>query len=207
MTPFRLEFDIRVIEFERSNRWKSAVKIVMEQWRASPHNLNLLLCAGTQLWYTLLVMDDINDVLPPVSTNIEIEMVSPFELQNELMTVTRTGFELLTDNALFNSYFGHMISVMPYYFLEYKGDYDKWQTMGKEMLKRAYLLEPHNPFAKAMFYSLEAYNNNTLFHDACKEFWRTITPAQWGSSEVQQYFFRILRGDIFFPEWEINSRR
>lgn len=195
MELFQLIFGDEIPKLEKENRWKSVVDIVFQQWKSTPNDLNSLLCAGTQLWYTLLVMDYIkNDPFPPDN----VEFVSNVQLQNNLMNVTRYGFEFFSDNSIFNAYFGYMISVMPYYFLDYNEDYLGWKSKGIEMMRRSYNLDPSSPFTKAMYYEPEGPGKDTPFYDACKEIWSIITPEQWGDSEVQQYFFRILHGDSFY---------
>lgn len=193
MELFQLSFDRRISVLEKENRWKTAVDIVFENWKDSPNDLNSLICAGTQLWYTLLVMDYIkNAPFPPAD---DFEIVTDEQLQINLMDVTRHGFKFFSDNSIFNAYFGYMISVMPYFFLDYKGDYLGWKKKGIEMICRAYSLDPENLFTKAMYYRLVDSGNNMLFVSTCNELWTRITPVQWGDSEVQQYFFRILHGE------------
>lgn len=194
---FRLHFDKRIAELEKGNRWKTVIDIVWQQWTDHPNDINYLLCAGTQLWYTLLVMDYLrNDPSPPDF----IETVPDTQLQNCLMNVTRYGFIYFSNNPIFNAYFGYMICVMPYYFSDYNGDYSGWQSKGREMMRLSYRLDPHSPFTRAMYYEQDAYGEDTMFHKACKEIWSQITPKQWGDSEVQQYFFRILQGDMFYAD-------
>lgn len=197
MQQFQLTFDKRIPKLEKKNCWKTAVDIVMQQWLANPHDLNCLLCAGTQLWYTLLVMDHIrNDPSPPTA----VEFIPDIQLQKHLMNVTRYGFKHFANNPIFNAYYGYMIYLMPYFFLDYNGDYLGWQAKGIEMMCLSYRLDPDNPFTKAMYYEQDGYGKDTPFYDACKEIWSKITPVQWGDSEVQQYFFRILHGDSFYKD-------
>lgn len=195
MEEFRLLFDKRIATLEKDNRWKTVVDIVLQQWEASPNDLNCLLCVGTQLWYTLLVMDYIrNDPFPPTA----VEFVPDIQLQKHLMNVTRYGFKHFANNPIFNAYYGYMICLMPYFFPDYNGDYLGWQAKGSEMLRRSYKLDPNSPFTRAMYFEKDGYEKDTPFFDACKEIWSKMTPAQWGDSEVQQYFFRILHGDSFY---------
>lgn len=194
MEQFQLMFDHIIPKLENENQWKSVADIVFQQWQDCPDDLNRLLCAGTQLWYTLLMMDYIkNDPFPPGN----VELVSNTQLQNNLATVTRYGFKHFANSSIFNAYFGYMISVMPYFFLDYNGDYAHWKSKGIEMMRYSYSLDPNSPFTKAMYYEPEGFGKDTPFYNACKEIWSIITPEQWGDSEVQQYFFRILHGNSF----------
>ena len=196
MEQFQLFFDERVSKLEKDNRWGAVVRIVLQQWNDCPNDLNRLLCAGTQLWYTLLVMDYIrNDPL-----QLDDEFVPDIHLQNDLMIVTRYGLIHFAENPIFNAYFGYMIYLMPYFFIDYNGDYLGWQAKGLEMMRLSYILDPDNPFTKAVYYEKDGYGKDTPFFDACREIWSKLTPEQWGETKVQQYFFRILHGESFFAD-------
>jgi len=164
-------------------------------WLANPDSLNCLLCAGTQIWYTLLVLDDIKDESLALG---KIDLISDEQLKNNLMRVTRYGFEHFSNDSAFNAYFGYMISVMPYLFLDYNGDYLGWQERGNEMIRFSFHLNPNNLFAEALYLELDGCGRGTPFYNACQKIWSRITPEQWGYSGVQRYFFRILHGDSFF---------
>lgn len=194
MEEYRLLFDERIATLEKDNRWETIINIVWSQWEADPNNLNCLLCAGTQLWYTLLMMDYIRDDPSPMSN---VELVPDKILQRQLMSVTRYGFNHFANNPIFNAYYGYMIFLMPYFFLDYNGDYSGWQEKGLNMICHAYSLEPNNPFVKAIYFEHEGFGKDTPFFGACKEIWSAFTLDQWGYSEVQQYFYRILCGDLF----------
>lgn len=196
MQDFRLMFDRRIPELERSNRWQTVIDIVLKQWNDCPKDINRLLCAGTQLWYTILVMDEYRNAPTPPSN---FELVPCLQLQEHLMSVTRFGFKHFSVSSIFNAYFGYMISVRPYCFIDYNGDYVGWQEKGESMVRYSYALEPDNLLAKAMCFELEGYEKNTQFFEVCHEIWSQSTPELWGDSAVQQYFFRILHGEAFYP--------
>ena len=197
MEQFLVKFDNTLLKLEKESCWETASDVIFQQWKDTPADLNYLLCAGMQLWYTLLEMDYIRNA-PMLADNIE--WVSEQQLQNNLMEVTRYGFKYFGDNAIFNAYFGYMISVMPYFFIDYKGDYDGWKAKGIEMMRRSHSLSPNNPFTRAMLFESDGCGKDTPFYHACKEIWQEITPEQWGNSAVQQYFFHILKGDLFYPD-------
>lgn len=197
MIQFQLLFDPQISALEKENKWKTAADMVYRQWRAHPDDLNCLLCAGTQLWYTVLAQEYLqND--PCFHGTLELAL--PEQLQKDLMEVTRYGFAHFSDNAAFLGYFGYMIKVMPYLFPDYNSDYDGWQKKGIGMMQMAYQLDPMCPFAKAMNFEVDAIGNHERYFEACKELWTAITPEQWGNSEVQQYFFRILCGERCCPD-------
>ena len=114
------------------------------------------------------------------------------------MEVTQYGLDHFSACACFNAFFGYMIKVMPYFFINYHGDYNGWYDKGIEMMKSAYQLAPQDLLAKAMYY--EAMEDDTEYQNVCGQIWRALTPEDWGNSLVQQYFFRILNGDQFYPD-------
>lgn len=197
MEQFQLKFDKRISSLEKENRWETAVNIVWEQWKSQPNDLNSLLCAGTQLWYSILIMDELK--YGPILVH-DTEIISDSRLQRDLIEITRYGFEYFVNEPIFNAYFGYMISTMPYFFLDYGGDYDGWRNKGIKMMRRSYVLAPDNPFCEAMHYEKDYDDVELRYFEACKKIWSKITPMQWGDSEVQQYFFRILKGDLFFED-------
>ena len=197
MYNFILQFDKQIIENEKCNRWKTASCIAFDNWTKDKSNLNSLLCAGAQVWYTLLIQ---NYYRSTCSAPINVELEQESILQNKLIEVTQWGVENFLNDAMFNCYFGYMIKVKPHYFLglcnEY--DYDYWKTKGISMIRHAYELFPQDPLIKAVFYESISYGN-TEFQIACKNLWNTITPKLWGESEYQQHMFYILCGNDFYP--------
>ena len=193
METFQLEFDTKILEYEKQNRWGSAADYAFQLWLDNPKNLNRLLCAGTQLWYTLLVLDDIKKDSLSLE---ESELISETYLKKRLMKVTWFGFDHFPDDTVFNAYFGYMISLMPHFFCDYSGDYLGWQEKGNKMIRLSYIKNSDNLFAEALCFELDDYVIGSPFYNTCKKIWTQITPEQWGCSEVQRYFFHILYGNL-----------
>ena len=198
MEDFYLHFNKIIIEYEERGDWASATEVAFSNWETDPMNIRSLLCAGTELWYGMLMVDYyecLHKFLREPSTDV---LLPPYDvLESRLNTVAHFGFTHFMNHPAFNAYFGYMIQCMPYFFLEYKGDYDGWRKKGINMIKSAHALNPTNPFLKAMACSVE--EQNEYFVDFCRELWCHVTPDEWGNSQVQQYFFRILNGDLFYP--------
>lgn len=192
MTRFVLNFDEKVIDLEKKLQWDDAIDFLYQRWKQNPFDLNNLLCAGTESWYVLEVFSY------PVNYSYEDgrKLSDPERIADYLTEVTRWGFQHFADNAVFNAYFGYMMQCIPYIFLDFKGDYDGWQKKGENMMRLGYQQEPDNPFAKAMAY--EFTDDYSQYRNACRELWSAVTPEEWGDSEVQQYFFYILYGDLFY---------
>lgn len=196
MKQYNLIFNPYVLELEQKQQWETVTEYVYLQWKENPMDLNGLLCVGTESWYALLISDYYRHHPSPPE---HIQLASEEKLQNYLMEATRWGRTHFSDQSMFNAYFGYMMKVMPYFFQDYHGDYIGYQEKGITMMRRAYELDPKNPLAKAMFYEPDFFGKDTPYFNACREIWENNTPEQWGNSKVQQYFFRILYGDFFYP--------
>lgn len=192
MAEYILDFDSRILALERMNKWKSLSYLVYQDWKEQPYRLDRVLCAGTELWYILLITEYLEDL--PVH-QCEIELANRQEVEELLMNVTRFGLEHFRDNSTFNAYFGYMFKVMPCFFKDYNGDYLGWQKKGIEMMRSSFLLDPQNLFAKAMYYETDC-DNEPAYLQACRELWQKNDPAEWRQSEVQLYFYGILNGTI-----------
>ena len=192
MFEYILNFDRNVIEYERKGDWKRAAEHSYHQWRISPEDLNKLLCAGTELWYSRLKQDHYEH--SPIK---EYEMIfcNADQVETMLWDVTMYGERCFSQNASFNAYFGYMYQAMPYYFLGCGENINDWRQYGQDMMRRSQVLDPSNMFATAMAYEMDSLS--ILYHEACGRLWEQITPEQWGVSAVQKYFFRILHGESF----------
>lgn len=193
MSLYLLDFSPEIIKAEEAYNMAEATEIAYTQWKAQPMDRNLLLCAGTELWYSQ-VQSDYYIFDPSVIFGDETLRLE------RLMEVTRWMFQYFENDAVCNAYFGYMIEVMPYFFIDYGRDYDGWQEKGRNMMKKAYRLDPENLFVKAMYY--DARDDTPHYRAACAELWKQETPESWGTSAVQEYFFSILGGFRAYPEWE-----
>ena len=186
MNVLNLYFDDSISQLEEENQWCTAAQCVADKWKSCPANLNYFLCAGTQLWYTLLILDYYrNDPNPPA--NLETSLF--FDIEKELSDVTWYGFQNFTNNPYFNIYFGYMISVQPLNFPDI-GDFLILEKRGIEMMKNAYRLAPNDHLVKAIFYTTE-YTKD-IFKKSCSELWAHSSAEEKYKSAVQSYFCRIL---------------
>lgn len=187
MNVLNLYFDDSISQLEEENRWCTAAQCVMDKWKSCPANLNYFLCAGTQLWYTLMIWDYYEyDPNPPAN----LETALRLKIEEDLSNVTRYGFQNFANNPYFNMYFGYMISVQPLNFPDI-GDFLTLEKKGIEMMKYAYTLAPDDPLIKAIFYTTE-YTED-IFKKSCSELWAQSSLEEEYQSEVQAYFCRILR--------------
>ena len=186
MNVLNLNFDDSIPQLEAENRWYTAAQCVTDKWKSCPTNLNYFLCAGTQLWYTLLILDYYKyDPNPPAN----LEPASCFKIEKELVEITRYGFQNFANNPYFNMYFGYMISVQPLNFQDI-GDFLTLEKQGIEMMKNAYRFAPDDPLIKAIFYTTE-YTKD-IFKKSCSELWTHSSAEEKYESAVQSYFCRIL---------------
>lgn len=136
MSTFLLHFASEIIKAEDMSNPGQATEIAYTQWKAQPMDRNLLLCAGTELWFAQ-IWQDYEISFRPDSSIVFGDQTLRLE---RLMEVTRWMFQYFENDAVCNAYFGYMIEVMPYFFIDYGRDYDGWQEKGRNMMKKAYRL-------------------------------------------------------------------
>lgn len=140
------------------------------------------------------------DPFPPKG----LELGEDGELEDILWDVASFGERYFSEEPEFNAYFGYMYVIKPYHFKGYQGDYDEWQARGKKMMQKAVSSDPANPI-----YAAFAYRNagdDVACVRECHKIWENTTPEQWGTGEVQQYFFGILDGFRYYPNaYNINE--
>lgn len=190
MILFQLDYPEKVTEYEREGSYDKAAALCYERWKNCPFDLPKLVAAGTQMWYTSYLID-VNEGDPhPMTASFPEQDV----LLAWLQEITLYGFSKFPDATEFNVIFGYMARTLPDQFLG--ADYLWWYNKGNAMIQKAYHDAPDNLIAKAMYYSSI---DDKAYRAVCTKIWERITPAQWGKSEVQQYFFRILCGNIAYP--------
>lgn len=195
-----LNFAPEIVFFEKGNMWNSAVKCAYQKWEIQSENENLLCCAGAEIWYALLEMDYWRFAPNKIQ---DMEFVDIDEVHELLWKVASYGEKNFAENVMFNAYFGYMYTVTPYRFNGYNGDYIGWQKKGERMIRKAFEKEPGNLLVRA----LASIGNDSAFSDACCELWANVTPEQWGTGAVQEYFFFILGGQKFYPSaYECKKR-
>lgn len=193
MTQYRLEFPPWLNVMETHGAWQEAIDLLYENWKKAPNNLNNTICLGGEIWY-VLYLHSISKSDPAKS----FPAINEDLLLARLVEVTRFGIAYFSNNAVFCSYFGYMIKVIPYFFYTDTEPYiltkDCFarQEAAINLMREAYAIEPGNPFAKVMYYETD---NSAEYYLACDELWKQTPVAQWGDSEVSQYFMRIMNGD------------
>lgn len=188
MVLFLLDYPEKVIVYERKGFFDKAAELCYQRWKICPSNLAYLVSAGAQMWYTSYLID--------VNKGDPNSVAASFPDQDVILLwleeITQYGFDNFTNITEFNVIFGYMARTLPDQF----GDYLWWYDKGNAMIQKAYHDAPDNLIAKAMYYSSI---DDKAYRAVCTKIWERITPAQWGKSEVQQYFFRILCGNIAYP--------
>lgn len=186
------QFPDNVVDLEKSSRWREAAILLYQQWCAEPQNVTYLLCAGLELWYTLVVLqhENMRNMFNPK------HVLVTDDLQEMLAEVAKHGEEYFSTNTMYNCYFGYMIKTMPYFFGDFDGEYDRRVEIGESMIQKAYRLDPSNLLAKAFSFNTDEYGRNSPFYEACRELW-SVSTQRWGDSAVQRYFFDILWGEDF----------
>lgn len=169
-----------IIKCETEHRWEDAIELLYSKWNEDRNNLNNLLCAGLEIWIVLVSVNRIDEL-----SNIDEE-----KFMNELMELASYGSQYFKENAIFLLFFGYMIKVMPYLFLDYKGNYDEWRKKGHNMMISACKLRPSDMVFKALYYS--TVNNSKIYRAALDKIQNDMTVYFSGDSAVDRYFRSIL---------------
>ncbi len=142
-------YNPKVVELEAQNEWEKALDFLHTAWKSEPRNLNNYLCYALELWYIL------NYSIGHLKNAKHLDFN---ELQSKFQSVYTYGNEKFPDNIYFNTYFGYMMYVMPYYLLN--KDFtspDELIILGHEMIEKAYKKSPDDLTVQA-FYSLSVYS-------------------------------------------------
>lgn len=191
MSHYILEFDHQILAFEKQGKWYEAAICAYDLWTKQPNDPNILVCAGTEIWYAILALE--YDAFDP-SSAIVPDFEAEKKLRDLLWQVSLYGEHHFKDDTTFNTYFGYMYRVMPYNFTGFDGDDIAWKSKGLSMNSKA-ANEPGNLIAQAMVHS---YDDSYTYHEACKKIWDNIPIELWGTSAFQEYLFYILNGNCFY---------
>lgn len=187
MTSFNLQFEPEIKKIEKSCNWDSAAILAYQKWKEAPFNVNKLLCAGLQTWLGIIENEKVWLVS---NSGVPFDSEKEVVMKNILKELAEWGSKYYHDNVLFNIYFGYLMDVMPYFF----GDYTESQEKGKSMIQKAYCIESENPLVRAIYFRMVGETEKAA--NTCKEIWKIYSREQWGDSAVQDYFFRILNGEL-----------
>lgn len=196
MEKCNILFDERIIEFEKKDRWDHAVDYAYHQWKRNPFDVNRLLCVGTETWYALYLMEIFTDDPNPGNEPIFMQLEQMYAILDEVL---KFGDMHYSNSSSYNAYMGYMLKVKPYYFMN-DDSYTKMQNKGIEMMRKSVQIDPNSPLANAIAYEPNGFGAGSPYHNMCGTIWEMFTPEQWGISAVQRYFFRILRGYVYYPD-------
>lgn len=174
-----INFDKKVKSLERQNKWNEVIDLLESQWKKDKSDLNKCLCIGAEIWFVLVFYE-----------RLDIKDVNNNHLVDKLMDITNYGFEHFLNESRFNAIFGYMIYLMPYHFKDFDGDYYGWVNKGRNMMKKAYLVEKSNPVYSALYYS--SIGQDKKFNESCILFNQRKNEFFSQNDEVGGYFHRIL---------------
>lgn len=180
-----LSYSEAIQELEKKNNWSEAINQLRINWQNNKKSVDSLICYGMEIWFVLVFYERLKGV----------EDINSQDLRVQLTDAMLFGQEYFSEDPYFNVFFGYMIYVMPYQFLNYQGDYDKEYNLGKQMILKAYQKEPTNPFFAALYHgSIKDYDAR---EQDCAVLMKNQTYPIQNGSEVNAYLFRILDGEKY----------
>ena len=115
------------------------------------------------------------------------------DLRTELESELKSGLNKYSELAEFNFIVGYAVSIFPYEF----GDYEELDTKGKEMLKKAYEMEPNNPIYGMAYLGSQSLTEKgqRLYEKACEESKPILITNYGGKGFVNEYFSQVFNRD------------
>ena len=170
-----LEKDIELEKLEkRETPWYEIIDYLALRWRNHPNNLQYLLRLGTQCWGEL-VFSDLEQ------QNRESSLYSKSE--KYLSETLQYGLHRHNDHFVFLCLYGYLISLFPYYFA-LTGDYDRDCQFGKDMINKAYKLQPDDILSSYLASDVHSPAHN----QAEKNLKQNLFFLFPGNSEMDIYF-------------------
>lgn len=168
-----------IIKLEKQNQWKQILDILRNDWENNRTDINDYLCYSLELWFVLNYFEGYLRNTKDLEFN---------ELLSQLKELYKYGTLVFKDDSYYNVYYGYMIYIMPYYFLDmiYQSP-DKLVKIGHEMIKKAFLIDPIDPILSS-FYKLSTQNLSIEVSRRLK-YYDMILPED---SVVSKYFSNIL---------------
>jgi len=114
-------------------------------------------------------------------------------LRTELESELKNGLNKYSELADFNFIAGYTISIFPYEF----GEYEEFEIKGKEMLKKAFEMEPSNPIYKMVYLGSNVLNDKkqSLYEMACTESILILKTKHNGKGLLNEYFNQVFNRD------------
>lgn len=115
------------------------------------------------------------------------------DLQTKLKSELNNGLDNYSDLADFNFIAGYVVSIFPYEF----GDYEKWESKGNNMLRKASEMEPSNPIYKMAYLGSQVLNekDQIFYEKACAESKEILKTKYNGKGLMNEYFNQVFNRD------------
>ncbi|MCP3793077.1 hypothetical protein [Paenibacillus sp. CH40] len=145
----------QISEFETAKKYQEAFLSMKSEWDKGKRDLSICLNLGFISWY--LSVESGNTFITQGLNDNDYEII-----ELTLSEVTEEGIRNFSTETQFLLIFGYMITLFPHHF----GDYEHWESIGKNMLSKAYELEPSDPIIEMVFLAdnmrSEGYRNACL---------------------------------------------
>lgn len=161
-------------ELEKDEKWNEARELLYKLWLSNKDDVNLAIRLGSECWYVLTEWEFIEN------TQLSYEVFI-----NTLKEVSNYGLSRFKENDNFLWIFGYIISVSPFFFADDE-EYEEFEKLGINMLKKAYMKNPENLIFKTLYLGttrrIEEYNL------AFVEITNNVASLLQGDTAIERYF-------------------
>lgn len=169
-----LEKDLVLESLEISAGWEAALNFTYQRWLVAKDNLQFLIRAGTEAW-----LIEACSLLGPFGPKDGLESVRD-QCFTAFSEATSYGMQHFGQHPAFQSVFGYMIELFPYFLDFFDGNFDRWSQKGTQMI-----LSAHKALADDIFVAALAARHSAN---------RILLPDDYfdGNSGIEEYFHDVL---------------
>lgn len=175
-------FPRELVNLETEDKWEDAVALLYNRWRSEPDNEERLIAAGLEIWFVLAYTD--GGCYPGM------ELLDEDVLSTQLGELMQYGVNHFDQSVSFNVYFGYMIALLPYLFMEIGDSTDTWVEEGIRRICFAHQLCPDDLFISAVYHGVMGPSDGFL--QARHMLLEAVGSDLTGWSAVERQLFRIL---------------
>ncbi len=180
---FFIEVD-DLADIENNNRWKDAVGLLYDNWKADEGNADKLIRSLAECWYLL-----------SEGEFLDVDYEEQFEavIKSRLLETYEYAVNKFPENDKVLAVIGYMMSLYPNHF--YRDDmpveaYSKFETMGKEMLKYAAEINKEDKLIQVLY--LGANNGSKSSLKIAKENLSKVIDTYFSDkTEIERYFKEV----------------
>ncbi len=185
MEKFMFFIEVEKLEsFEKNNKWKNAVDLLYDNWKAEEGNADKLIRCLSECWYLL-----------SEGKFLDVDYDDKFEsiIKTRLLETYNYASVYFSENDKVLAVIGYMMSLFPNHF--YRDDmpdetYLEYEKLGKEMLRYAAEINKEDKLIQVLY--LGAINDNEKSLKVAKKNLSKIIDIYFSDkTEIERYFKEV----------------